>query len=200
MQGRKTVYWPGTGGHDPAKPLASEMVKPALVWAGLDAAQKLELAPLAAAAGIDLNDRDAVRAACDCSGFVCWALGLARQQPDAASWTTIDGWINTDSIWHDATGPQTSFLRLSPDHLRVGALLVHKKPPDRPFGHVGIVTAILPSGRAAQVLHCSAENFKSTGDAMAETGSTPFDAPELHSVGAWYRPLDGQGRKAPGAG
>lgn len=194
MQGRRTVYWPGAGGREPGATAASETVKPALVWAGLSAAEQLELAPLAAAAGIDLTDRDAVREACDCSGFVCWALGLARRQSAVTSWTSADGWINTDSIWRDATGAQVLFLQLAPGHLRIGALLVYPKPADAPYGHVGIVTAVSPHGQAMRVLHCSAENFKSTGDAVGETSAAPFDPAELHSVSAWYRPFgDGVG-------
>ena len=187
--GHATIYWPGAGGRDPATPLASDTVKPALVWAGLDGAQKLELKPFADAAGIDLNDRNAERQACDCSGFVCWALGLARHQASAASWTSGDGWINTDSIWADASGSQGLFIRVPIGRLPVGALLVYPKPPDKAYGHVGIVTEVSANGAATRVLHCSAGNFKTTADAIAVTDTTPFDDPALHSIGAWFRGL-----------
>lgn len=189
MSGRRTIYWPGAGGRDPAAPKATDTVKPARVWANLDSSQKLELKPFADAAGLDLNNRDAEREACDCSGFVCWALGLGRQQASAASWTSGDGWINTDSIWRDAKGAQGLFVGLPVDGLCMGALLVYPKPPDKAYGHVGIVTDVSADGRAACVLHCSAGNFKATADAIAETDTTAFDDPALHSIGVWFRPL-----------
>ena len=189
MPGRRTIYWPGTGGRDPAAPLATETVRPARVWADLDCAQKLELKPFADAAGIKLEDRDAEREACDCSGFVCWALGLARHQTSAASWTSPNGWINTDSIWCDASGEQGMFVHLPTGRLTAGALLVYPKPPDRAYGHIGIVSELLVDGRAARVLHCSAENFKTAADAIAETGTAPFDDPALHSIAVWLRSL-----------
>lgn len=73
---------------------------------------------------------------CDCSGFVCWALGLSRKP------SPIGGgvWWSTDSIRADAIGEQTVFRQVEPgsqpafvvygDYRRGGAVRQ---------GHVGFV-------------------------------------------------------------
>ena len=95
--------------------------------------------------------------ACDCSGFVCWALGSGRQEADGA-------WINTDAIWEDAKGRQRNFQLLA--QARPGALVVYPKAGSHEnFGHVGIVIEAEAQGRATLVAHCSADNF----------GTAPYD-------------------------
>lgn len=62
------------------------------------------------------------------NGAGCLGLPL-RQQPNAATWTTIDGWINRDIIWQGASGLQAQLLRLARGPLRVRALIVCNTPP-----------------------------------------------------------------------
>jgi len=48
---------------------------------------------------------------CDCSGFVCWVLGLSRKPSPVG-----DGvWWSTDSIRADAIGDQTVFRQVEPN-------------------------------------------------------------------------------------
>lgn len=73
---------------------------------------------------------------CDCSGFICWALGLSRKP------SPIGGgvWWSTDSIRADALGDQAVFRRVEPgsrpalvvygDYRRGGAVRQ---------GHIGFV-------------------------------------------------------------
>ena len=193
MRGKKTVYWPGCGGHDPTAPLASQKVVPAQLWREMnDPVRQLEFQQLAAQHGIDLQDPTATREACDCSGYVCWSLGLAREQsakPDAHE-LVDSAWLNTDTMWADAMGRQQRFTRLPRDGARVGALLLHPRRSPDPYGHVGIVSAVGPGGRAVKVLHCSGVNFKTSGDAVEETDTTPFEEPRLDTIVAWYRGLE----------
>ena len=126
---------------------------------------------------LGLNIDDLPRVACDCSGFVAWALGL-RRGPAPLS----NGWINTDSIHHDASGAQSMFRRQSV--ATAGCLLVHPKSADQPpkVGHVAIVTAVDAQGRATRLIHCAPENFLiepaagGARNAIAETGTEHFDA------------------------
>jgi hypothetical protein len=186
--GRSTLYWLGQGGKDPAAPLPSSPLAVGRLWPTLPAAQRMELEPVAAAQGIDVHDPGLVLDACDCSGYVCWALGLPRHV-DAASFTDSGGWIYTDSIWADAMGPGTAFQRLAA--ARPGALMVYPRQgsPDD-YGHVGIVIEADTSGRATLVAHCSAANLL----------AAPFDAikitpPELfkrsaRTIYAWYQTIN----------
>ncbi|KQP45066.1 CHAP domain-containing protein [Pseudorhodoferax sp. Leaf274] len=167
MLRRKTLYWAGSGGVDPRAPDCTTPLEVGRQWPGLPASQRAELAPLAQAAGLDLNDPTLVLPACDCSGFVCWALGIPRR-------TAAGEWINTDSIWADAKGAQRGFLLRA--QAAAGDLVVYPKPADAKYGHVGIVTEVDGAGRATRVLHCSALNFAlaPAGDAIRETAPAVF--------------------------
>jgi hypothetical protein len=183
--GRSTLYWLGQGGMDPAAPGPSSRLAVGRVWPTLPRAQQLALEPLALAWGIDVHDRGLVMDACDCSGYVCWALGFSRHTRPAP-FTDPGGWIFTDSIWHDARGPGVRFHAI--DRARPGALVVYpKQGSGEDFGHVGLVMEADADGRATRVAHCAAVN----------AGSAPFDAikitpPDLFeqqaaSIYAWCR-------------
>lgn len=145
----------------------------------------------AAAAGIDLAALPLVMPACDCSGFVCWALGLPRRSGGH--------WLNTDAIWRDAqrTTPQL-FRRddsdAAPRRTRPGALLVYPAPAEGEVGHVGVVTQVDAAGQPTRVLHCAPENFLAppvagVRNAIAETGPGLFADP--HTIAVWCLRLDG---------
>lgn len=106
----------------------------------------------------------------DCSGFVAWCLGICRQT-DAIP----GGWIETTMIFQDATSTQKVFQRVTtgacpgdvlvwPDTRLAGRVLQ---------GHTGIVT-LVTDGVPSRVVHCSGRNFKTTGNALAETSAGMF--------------------------
>jgi hypothetical protein len=184
MVGRNTVYWPGHGGHVGGARSAAEPLAVGAEWPRLDAMQRAELLPIAQAAGLDVLDPNLEVMACDCSGFVCWALGMPRRvAPDA--FTTPDGWIHTDSIHADALGSGQLFQ--AREHAAPGCIVVYPKPPDKAFGHIGIVTAADVAGKATRVVHCGAENFKTAPfDAIKNNAPTAFEL-QPGSVYAWCR-------------
>ncbi|MFM9925588.1 CHAP domain-containing protein [Variovorax sp. H27-G14] len=144
--------------------------------------------PLVAAAGLDMRDPAVVVRACDCSGFVCWALGSGRRtQP--GPFTDAAGWIFTDSIWADAMGRGVRFQRRAP--AAPGALVVYPKAgSDEGFGHIGIVVEADADGHASLVVHCSAANFKiAPFDAIKVTLPEPFER-QPKSIYAWCRDVE----------
>ena len=116
--------------------------------------------------------------ACDCSAFVCWCLGIRKEQTQFAWLTKLNGgWYNTDGIWWDAARESTGFFQqvAAP---RAGALVVFpssktSKVSSPKIGHIGIVTSVLADG-SCRVVHCSSGNFKRTGDAIQETDNAVF--------------------------
>jgi hypothetical protein len=113
--------------------------------------------------------------ACDCSGYVCWALGIARN-----GWPGVTDWLNTAGMLRDANGAKRWFVLL--DKAEIGALLVHPEPSrEGGPGHVGIVTEVDAAGKATRMLHSSAVNYLLTPpaglprNAIAETDTTYFD-------------------------
>lgn len=116
---------------------------------------------------------------CDCSGFVCWALGISRQTDHPLYVRFNGGWINTDAMVHDAQASTGFFTRIP--EARVGSIVVYgARPPRRKVGHVGIVTAVAPE---VLVLHCSHGNARA-GDAIWETDLGVFRRPD--AIVAWY--------------
>lgn len=184
--GHAILYWIGQGGTDPGAALPASPVHVARLWAGLDAATQQDLAPLAQAMGIDVHDPALVRDACDCSGFVCWALGFPRSRPGPRGG---EEWTNTDSIWQDATGPQTRFLRMA-DAIP-GALVVYpQRDSGEHFGHVALVMETDGHGNATLIAHCAADNIRvAPHDAIKITGPEKFRRQPL-SIYAWHRDVD----------
>lgn len=116
---------------------------------------------------------------CDCSGLVCWVLGISRYQPQFEWLKKLNGgWVNTDGIWSDllentglfesAGGPQAGALIVYPS--RRVAIAGGYEEPGPAIGHVGILTS------PAKVIHCSAGNYRRTGDAIQETDLKVFRA------------------------
>jgi hypothetical protein len=177
--GHGILYWIGTGGTDPSAALPGRPTPVGRIWSTLDVAQQQEFLPLAQAAGIAVTNPDLVLDACDCSGYVCWALGFARQTPAGE-------WIDTNYIWNDAKGHQRRFQELA--QARPGALVVYPKAgSNENFGHVGIVVEADAQGRATLVAHCSADNFKSAPyDSIKITSPDKF-LEQKASIYAWCR-------------
>jgi cell wall-associated NlpC family hydrolase len=121
---------------------------------------------------------------CDCSGYVCWAMGMARLTTHPMYVRFNGGWINTDAMYYDGYRRQAGFFELLPN-ARAGALIVYPAGK-RGVGHVGIVTAVDAQRRATRVLHCSAGNYRK-GDAIAETPPDVFKRPE--TVHLWFSDL-----------
>lgn len=116
--------------------------------------------------------------ACDCSGFVCWVLGISRHQPTLGFLVRLNGgWVNTDGMVEDSTWPLGFFDRV-PGDPEPGDLLVYPSrsyaklyqdyPKGPTIGHVGIVTG------KNRVIHCSAGNYRAKKDAIQETDPSVF--------------------------
>ncbi len=118
---------------------------------------------------------------CDCSGYVCWCLGISRKTEHPLYLYFNGGWINTDSIVHDANSP-TGFFRILSEP-RVGCLIVFPSPSAGHYGHVGIVTDT-SNGQITSVIHCSNGNNTTFGDAIRETPPTVFQG--ANYIFAWY--------------
>lgn len=90
---------------------------------------------------------------CDCSGFASWAIELDRKDDRIGG-----GWISTDSIVRDATGPRVLFEVLAPADCRPGDLVVY---PGRyvggrrvAIGHVGVIVEAADTIARCRVVHC----------------------------------------------
>ena len=119
---------------------------------------------------------------CDCSGFVCWALGMRRETTHPLYVAINGGWINTDAMVGDYREPTGLFrpaLTIVP-----GVVLVYPSGRTRRYGHCGIVTRLDAETGTAMVVHCAASNFKRTGDAIQETNDRLFRTPD--TVAIWY--------------
>ncbi len=184
--GRTTLYWLDEGGLDPHAALPSAKLAIAQAWQSLPDDKRREVQPAATALGIDVHDPALRLDACDCSGFVCWALGFSRKAPAPAPYTTADGWIFTGSIWADATGPGARFQRI--DRARPGALVVYPaQDSGEDYGHVAIVVEADAAGRATLIAHCSKANMLSAPyDAIKITPPDAFER-QPRSVYAWCR-------------
>jgi hypothetical protein len=189
-QASPLIYWLGHGGWlagEAATPSPGRAIDPAAALAGLKTERPaVHAAYVQALAQGGLQVQALPHQACDCSGFVCWALGVAR---DGA--VLPGGWINTDAIVADAAGPRRLFVPLA--RAVPGALLVHPRPGggDPAPGHVGIVVGADASGRATRVLHCAPENYLRTPadgqprSAITETDTAHFDAVPTTRLVMW---------------
>ena len=117
---------------------------------------------------------------CDCSGFVCWALGISRQTSHPLYVDFNGGWINTDAMCLD--GSRSSGLFELRETAGVGALIIYPGGK-KGVGHVGIVTGI-QGNLATKALHCSVGNYRKGGDAIAETATAVFQRPDARFL--WY--------------
>lgn len=117
-------------------------------------------------------------AACDCSGFVCWALGFDRHQPGFAGYD----WVSTDSLVSAARSGHPWFSEVpvpAPGDLVVYPGLYRGGKRVR-IGHVGLVS-VVPAEHPGpalydwiRVIHCSAGNQRRTGAAVQETSGVAW--------------------------
>jgi LysM repeat protein len=106
---------------------------------------------------------------CDCSGFVCWVLGLSRNTT-LPFYQRFGGWIFTDSMEADVNSSAGIF-----EKLRVpepGCIVVYGAGAK--IGHVGIVSEVA-NGQMKKVIHCSAGNDAKFRDSIQETVPTVFN-------------------------
>lgn len=116
---------------------------------------------------------------CDCSGFTSWTCGESRKTSHPLYVNFNGGWFETSSMYIDATvWKGKGSFELALEGLP-GMLLVW---PDRKVpgttrvlqGHVGVIVAV-EGGKPTRVVHCSAGNFRATGDAIQETDADMFE-------------------------
>lgn len=117
--------------------------------------------------------------ACDCSGFIAWALGVNRHiDPNLVPlWEKDNGnWFETTALVRDAERPLGAVNKVPWAKARPGMLFVYGDRIEngvRHQGHVGLITQI-KDGAPSAVVHCSIGNFRHRGDAIRETSAEVF--------------------------
>jgi LysM repeat protein len=106
---------------------------------------------------------------CDCSGFVCWILGLSRKTT-IPFYARYGGWIYTDSMVEDIKSTKGIFERI--DTPEVGCIVVYGAGAK--IGHVGLVSEV-KQGKMTKVIHCSKGNDTKFHDAIQETSPSVFE-------------------------
>lgn len=110
---------------------------------------------------------------CDCSGFVCWVLGLSRKTT-IPYYKIFGGWIYTDSMEADVNATAGIFDRLSKPE--PGCIVVYGAKEK--IGHVGLVSEVA-DGKMIKVIHCSSGNSRNfNGHSIQETAPTVFERPD----------------------
>jgi hypothetical protein len=191
-----TLYWLSKGGYTQAE--AATPAARAQPGRPIDVAHEFEVmrrqrpqvyaAYAAALTQSGLTLAELPQQACDCSGFVCWALDVARDGSPLPG-----GWLGTDAIYADATGPKHLFTAV--DQPSPGVLVVYPKPQvqgtEGTPGHIGIVTEVAADGSVTRVLHCAPDNFLlpppagQPRNAIAQTGPAHFAADPRTRYVAW---------------
>lgn len=106
---------------------------------------------------------------CDCSGFVCWVLGLSRKTSIPFN-KQFGGWIFTDSMAADINSSAGIFEKIITP--TPGCIVVFGA--GKAIGHVGIVTEV-SEGVMKKVIQCSSGNSKKYNAAIQETSLAIFD-------------------------
>lgn len=115
---------------------------------------------------------------CDCSGFVCWVLGISRVTDDPFYIRTsrdriagkLVGWISTASMVADGRSPDGMFDLIPDDQAQPGDVWTFGPNAGRTYGHTGIISAVI-GGKPDKVIHCSSMNEPS---AIQETDGLTF--------------------------
>ncbi len=103
-----------------------------------------------------------VAGVCDCSGFVAWCLGYDRVQDLGEDTET---WYSTTEMVADAmTKPYLMFRKVGlREKVREGDVIVYPAGNGRKYGHVGVITGVLPGFKRLaegwwahlEVTHCT---------------------------------------------
>jgi hypothetical protein len=109
---------------------------------------------------------------CDCSGFICWVIGLSRKT-DIPFYKRFGGWIFTDSMEADVNSDSGIFERLQ--RPEPGCIVVYGA--GNKIGHVGLVS-VVANGAMQKVIHCSSGNSTKFNQAILETAPTVFNRPD----------------------
>lgn len=109
---------------------------------------------------------------CDCSGFVCWILGLSRKT-NIPFYGRYGGWIYTDSMVADVNSSAGIFERITTPE--PGCIVVFGA--GNAIGHVGLVSKV-SNGQMDKVIHCSSGNDRNFNDSIQETGPQIFNRPD----------------------
>lgn len=113
---------------------------------------------------------------CDCSGMAAWALGVDRYLPNGAIPHLPGGdYLETTNIYRDARSPYGFVAEVPWTQARPGDLVAWPDAGPKRQGHVGVVATVDETG-ARTVVHCSAGNYRTRGDAVAETTADIFKA------------------------
>ncbi|WP_276482658.1 LysM peptidoglycan-binding domain-containing protein [Paraflavitalea pollutisoli] len=106
---------------------------------------------------------------CDCSGFVCWVLGVSRKTTHPF-YQKHGGWIFTDSMEADVKSSSGIFEGLNTPE--PGCIVVFGA--GNAIGHVGLVSEVA-NGKMKKVIHCSSGNDANFRDSIQETGPAVFN-------------------------
>ncbi len=126
----------------------------------------------------------------DCSGFVSWVFRFSESRKvNHPLYKKVNGgWFETKAIYQDGLETTGFFKQL--DTAMPGALLVYPdyegldgKTHD---GHIGIVLEANDKGVSGvtKIIHCSAGNDRTTGDAIQITDAKPWLA-HKESIIVW---------------
>jgi len=110
---------------------------------------------------------------CDCSGFICWVLGLSRVSK-IPFYKALGGYINTDGMVKDINSTSGIFEKLNEPEL--GCIVVYGRTKGH-YGHVGLVSEVT-EGKISKVIHCSNSNYIKFHDAIQETDGHVFNRPD----------------------
>jgi len=115
-------------------------------------------------AGLDPDDPmpGGTAKACDCSGFVLWALREPRRFGQGVN----APWIDTSWMWNETEKRKTLFLTERTP--RPGCLVVYPDDVIAAQGHVALVTEV-EDGAVRRIIHCSSVNARLEGEAILET-------------------------------
>lgn len=111
---------------------------------------------------------------CDCSGFVAWAWGEPRHDPDDGEDEIGGDWIYTDALEADGRGPQRFARRVMPASVLPGDALVYGAGAK--VGHCSIVVAVPAAVRRfadVTVVHCHGPSGR--GPAITRSSGALWD-------------------------
>lgn len=109
---------------------------------------------------------------CDCTGFVAWWLGLDRYLPKNFPGYPGGEWLETTAVYRDAMSNWGFVDAIQWDQAVPGDIVVWGDRGGHQ-GHIGIVATVDATGPKT-VIHCSSGNYKTTKDAIRETGAALF--------------------------